>query len=227
MRYPYHCSDCLKDWRVGRAGTETFECVSGSVVREPSQPGDFRLFCELSRVLRTLMLACSVSCIGIPLTSAQVAPAHNELALTLGEGNPRVDMAGITYARTFGEWQTLSCRPLAEASAEDWRERGDSGHRDSLSTIGALAGCRFHLFNSDWFGAEIGLGARLLSKTSLDATESYSTAFQFQEILGLRARLDPKDRFFLNFRIRHISNADIKRPNPGVTGVLASLGFNF
>jgi hypothetical protein len=176
------------------------------------------------QALKAMMLVALGLCLSPAF--AQTEAPHNELSLVLGEADPDIGIGGVAYTRTFDEWSMLSCDPLAEGSLEGWRASGDSPQRHTLTTIGALGGCRWSLFGTSWLSGELGLGARLLSRTELTG-RGYSTAFQFQEFIGLHARVDSADRFFVALRLRHVSNGDIKRPNPGFTGPILLLGTNF
>lgn len=66
------------------------------------------------------------------------------------------------------------------------------------------------------FFVEGSIGARLLSHTRLSPTRSLSTAFQFADMLGLGWQWGPEGRSTLGLRLQHMSNADIKKPNPGI-----------
>lgn len=66
------------------------------------------------------------------------------------------------------------------------------------------------------FFVEGAIGARLLSHTRLAPDKTMSTAFQFSDMLGLGYQWGTRGQSTVGLRINHISNAGIKRPNPGV-----------
>ncbi|HYQ70917.1 MAG TPA: acyloxyacyl hydrolase [Gammaproteobacteria bacterium] len=74
--------------------------------------------------------------------------------------------------------------------------------------------------------AEAGIGAHLLSETSL-ADRNYSTAFQFGSLLGLGLGFGRHGQYELAYRFQHISNASIKRPNDGLNLHMLRLGYSF
>src|SRR5574337_1277544 len=70
-----------------------------------------------------------------------------------------------------------------------------------------------------WF-VEGGIGATLFSQTHF-ADRAISTAFQFGDMVGVGYQLTPDLR--VSLRLAHFSNADIKRPNPGLNVLQVSL----
>ena len=74
---------------------------------------------------------------------------------------------------------------------------------------------------------ELGVGAHLLSETSVSAQRDLGTAFQFGSHAGLGARFGPKNAFDLSYRFQHLSNASIKEPNDGINFHVLRLGYWF
>jgi len=75
--------------------------------------------------------------------------------------------------------------------------------------------------------AEIGVGAHLLSETSVNTERRFGTAFQFGSHGGIGARFGPKNAFDLGYRYQHLSNADIKHLNNGINFHIVRLGYWF
>ena len=63
---------------------------------------------------------------------------------------------------------------------------------------------------------ELGIGVNVLSQTWI-SDRRLATAFQFGEFAGVGATFGDKREFDLGMRYQHISNADIKRPNDGLS----------
>ena len=63
---------------------------------------------------------------------------------------------------------------------------------------------------------EAAIGFNLLTHTWIEERR-LSTAFQFGEFVGVGAAFGDKREFDIGVRYQHISNADIKRPNDGLT----------
>lgn len=75
--------------------------------------------------------------------------------------------------------------------------------------------------------AEIGVGAHLISKTSVSPQRQFGTAFQFGSHIGLGARFGPKGAYEIGYRYQHLSNAGIKNPNNGINFQLLRFGYWF
>lgn len=63
---------------------------------------------------------------------------------------------------------------------------------------------------------EIGIGVRLLSHTRLSPETSLSTAFQFSDTIGVGVQFGRQGHSTLGLRYQHLSNAGIRKPNPGI-----------
>lgn len=74
---------------------------------------------------------------------------------------------------------------------------------------------------------ELGVGAHLLSETSVSTERRFSTALQFGSHAGIGARFGPKNAFDLSYRYQHLSNAKIKQPNNGIDFHILRLGYWF
>ena len=76
------------------------------------------------------------------------------------------------------------------------------------------------IFDTEILG-EFGIGVSLLDDTKF-AGKNVSTHYQFEDRLGLIAKLSAKDS--INLRYLHYSNAGFKKPNPGLDFV--SIGYS-
>lgn len=63
---------------------------------------------------------------------------------------------------------------------------------------------------------EASIGVRLLSHTRISPDHTMSSAFQFSDQLGAGYQWGPEGRSTLGVRFQHLSNAGIKKPNPGI-----------
>jgi hypothetical protein len=97
-----------------------------------------------------------------------------------------------------------------------WR-RDDTraGENDDIVEIGLTP--VFRLQGNDLTGpfAEIGIGAHLLSRTSI-GDKRLSTKFQFGDHIGVGYRFGAKGAWELGYRYQHLSNGSIKKPNDGI-----------
>ena len=74
---------------------------------------------------------------------------------------------------------------------------------------------------------EAGVGAHLLSETSVAPDQRFSTNFQFGSHLGIGMRFGKDHAFDLSARINHLSNANIRKPNDGINFYEVRLGYWF
>lgn len=82
-----------------------------------------------------------------------------------------------------------------------------------------------------WDGAfarayvQAGIGIHILSETSINGgARNFGSAFQFGERAAIGMRFGAHDRFEASLFVQHISNAEIKEPNDGMTQFGAALG---
>ena len=74
---------------------------------------------------------------------------------------------------------------------------------------------------------EAGVGAHVLSKSSVSTERRFGTLFQFGSHLGVGMRFGAKQAFDLGYRYQHLSNASIKDPNQGINFHLVRLQYHF
>jgi lipid A 3-O-deacylase len=74
---------------------------------------------------------------------------------------------------------------------------------------------------------EAGIGVRLLSHVELTPDRTLSSAFQFADMVGVGAQFGEHQNYQAGFRFQHISNADIKTPNPGLNFSWVYVQYNF
>ena len=77
------------------------------------------------------------------------------------------------------------------------------------------------------FYVEGAIGVRLLSKTRVHAEHSMSTAFQFSDMIGAGYQWGDAGQHTVGLRVQHISNAGIKKPNPGINFTSAFYRYSF
>lgn len=173
--------------------------------------------CRRSRCCVGGALALAAA-LGWALPAAQAAAQGLDLALAAGTGSHRVDKLALVLGWTRPEplWQGTQWRLLLRHEAElaTWRVPGapdvqELGYSPVLRLERPLAGSSARLF------VEGSIGVRLLSGTHV-GERSLSTAFQFSDQLGLGWQWGAQGRDTLGLRLQHISNADIKKPNPGM-----------
>lgn len=73
---------------------------------------------------------------------------------------------------------------------------------------------RFGQGRSGWF-IEAGIGVSLMDPIYRTSEKQFSTRFNFVDVAGVGRSFGSRRERELSLRIAHVSNADIKKPNPG------------
>ncbi len=74
---------------------------------------------------------------------------------------------------------------------------------------------------------EAGIGAHILSNTSVSDFRRFGSALQFGDHLGLGIRFGKTGHYDISYRFQHLSNGGIKGPNRGINYNLLRLGYHF
>lgn len=166
------------------------------------------------------------------LTLGAGAAQADSIAL-IGGASLETSVTGVAWAwrapDALSEWSTSRLVWGIEADAMNIHSRrGRPLGAANIAAIGATPNLRVEWpqQNVEPY-AEVGLGAHLLSATQLRGGPSLGTAFQFGEWLGAGLRFGAGRALELGLRIEHLSNADIKQPNDGLTFVGARFGWWF
>ena len=159
--------------------------------------------------------------------AALALPAHavDGVSLELGGGN------GADVWRAGAQWKWQRKWPLSanwgiggywELSAGAW-----DGGRNTLLDLGVTP--VFRLEQAQPSGSapyvEAAIGLHLLSQQRITAAKEFSTSWQFGDHLGAGLRFGARRQYDLGLRLQHISNASLKRPNPGINFLLLRFAF--
>ena len=156
--------------------------------------------------------------LGLTAPMAQASPGL-DLTLAAGSGKVHVHKLGLVLGWTRPDplWQGRDWRLLLRHEAElaNWRvpqarDLVELGYSPVLRLEHPLDGGKAAFF------IEGSIGVRLLSHTQVGADRNLSTAFQFSDELRAGWQWGEQGRHTAGLRFQHISNADIKRPNPGM-----------
>jgi len=98
----------------------------------------------------------------------------------------------------------------------------------NYAQIGALYTWRYRFGqgSSPWY-AEGGIGGSVMDHIYQTPDRSFSTAFQFTEVLGIGRSFGDNGAHELSLRVQHFSNAGIKKPNPGETFLKVRYTYRF
>lgn len=74
---------------------------------------------------------------------------------------------------------------------------------------------------------EAGVGVRLLSHVRETGDRTMSSSFQFADMAGVGVQFGVHQNYQTGLRFQHLSNAGLKRPNPGINFSEIYLQYNF
>ena len=165
----------------------------------------------------------ALATIAMSLASLAGPPAHAADIATFGGATPEAAVVGIA-----GQW--FAPRPLREAKGEALRygleldvlnlharQARKFGYRN-IAAVGVTPMLRVEWQAREWAPfIDAGVGVHLLSRTQLQGGPRFGTAFQFGEWIGAGLRFGADGAWEIGLRLAHMSNADIKRPNDGIT----------
>lgn len=115
-----------------------------------------------------------------------------------------------------------------ELIVSQWRFDALGGGKDNLQQITLLPMFHFQLDQgrSPWF-LELGIGATYLTQHYLTPRKDFGSQWNFYDTLGGGYRFGARGEHELGLRILHISNAGIKKPNPGEEFLLLRYAYRF
>jgi lipid A 3-O-deacylase len=160
------------------------------------------------------------------------AAAVDSISLDAGMGN-HVDVVGISAGSAeWKRWSLANDRSLSlygKAGLALWAGRDEDPQIKHVVDVSAYPVLRFETGTASQYSPyiEASVGVNLLSHTHINHERDFSTAFQFGEFLGAGVSLGEKRQYDLGLRIQHVSNANIKLPNAGLTLGSVVLGYRF
>ncbi|MBB6557791.1 hypothetical protein HNP48_000455 [Acidovorax soli] len=163
---------------------------------------------------------------------AQSAQASPSLYIQGSQARQGTDALAIGATLPWKGWQ----RPLWggqltgywDLYASRWSYDGLSGQREHLSLVGLTPTLRLRMDEgrSAWFW-EGGIGLTVADKRYEIPNRTFSTRANFASHLGLGVGLGEQRQHDLVLRVQHVSNAGIKKPNPGENFVQLRYGYHF
>ncbi|MEJ8821949.1 acyloxyacyl hydrolase [Variovorax humicola] len=181
--------------------------------------------------VRRMLAVCAGSCamaLAAPVVAQQQSPElqspwgiYVEGGNTL-EGNSKAGVASAGFTFGFGPRRELwggVVTTFGDLFVSEWRaQRRSNDRKQNYTQVGIIANARYRFAQgtSPWF-ADLGIGLTLLDKLYETPDRSFSTRFQFTEVLGIGRSFGDTGAHELQLRVQHVSNAGIKEPNPGET----------
>ena len=105
-----------------------------------------------------------------------------------------------------------------EATAGVWRGHSQAGENQIITDLGITPVFRLQQQELSGFASylEGAIGFHLISPTFIYSNRKFGSAFQFGDLVGVGIRYGEHRQFDLGYRFLHVSNGNIKQPNPGI-----------
>jgi len=159
-----------------------------------------------------------------PAARAQTPPAHAWVPggafIQLGESRDGTRMATLGLQWQSGwrhGWWGGQLGYSTEALLGHWRAPGPRGGHETYTHLALVPMLRNRADGgrSRWF-LEGGIGVSLTDNVYRGAHKQFSTTFNFVDVIGVGYSFGAAREHELGLRVVHISNADVKKPNPGM-----------
>jgi lipid A 3-O-deacylase len=163
-----------------------------------------------------LLIPLSAAALSLGACAADLRPGGVFLEGGLARQQAYSVTAGVlwpwSWRRDFGSTVATG---LTEAFVSNWSARGVTQRR-GFTHIGLVPLVRLRPDGgrSPWF-IEGGIGVSVMDRIYRTQNKAFSTVFNFVDTAGVGRSFGADGRRELSLRISHISNAGIKKPNPG------------
>ena len=158
-------------------------------------------------------LLLSLALMALPVAAQEAPPRLFYGQIGVAEHRVHTEAVGVRLPwRSFGDgrWQLD-----ADLSIANWSSYPDEGggSRRNILVLEATPALRWQV-GERWYLSG-GIGATLASHTFRNHGRRFSTRFNFATHVGAGVWLDAARTHALELRLQHVSNASIKKPNPG------------
>jgi lipid A 3-O-deacylase len=187
------------------------------------------------QLLRVLL----VGALGLGSTCASAAPLNNsdssntfgiQFAGGVADHDIKKADLGLVWNPGLDWWEIggYHFTVVGEAHVAYWDIQEDPATHPDIWEFGLTPVFRF-IKSSGWFRPylEAGVGVRLLSHVRETNNRTFSTSFQFADMVGIGAQFGDHQQYQGGFRFQHVSNASIKDPNPGANFCEVYVQYNF
>ncbi len=180
-----------------------------------------------------MKLTCKFLAFLIMVFSPLIAVADKTpdgFGLELGRGSDSTDEVRIHAKWNWDKkWFTDGAWYLTgywEVSLGRWQGSGDGS--EDLWDVGITPVFRMQAKDrQSAFYLEGAVGAHLLSATRINKQRNFGSGFNFGDHVGFGATFGEKGRYDLGYRLQHLSNAELSRPNDGIDFHQVRLTYNY
>jgi lipid A 3-O-deacylase len=174
-------------------------------------------------------LACLLLSLGAvaPALAADWRPDAAFVQLGGGQDSETTATVGVVWPWS---WQREAwggrLSGFTELYASHWRVEDFGGGKQTFWQLGLVPYVRYNFAGGPWF-AELGIGASVTDRLYKTPDKEFSTRFNFSDNLAVGRTFGADNRQEISLRLQHISNAGIKKPNPGEEFVQLRYRFGF
>lgn len=140
------------------------------------------------------------------------------VALQAGIGKGGTDMAGVAlqWNWDFERLRRAEVTAHTELMLNRWRYDAVGGGSSELTQVALVPTLRMQLARgrSPWF-VEVGVGASWMDRLLVTPDKRFSTRWNFYDLAGVGYCFGDRRQQELGLRWAHVSNAGIRKPNPG------------
>jgi lipid A 3-O-deacylase len=142
-----------------------------------------------------------------------------QLAGGVADHDVRKGDVGVVWDPGLSWWQIAGYHftVVGEGHVAYWDIRESGAAHSGILELGITPVFRF-IRSYGWFRPyiEAGVGVRLLSHVRETDDRTFSSSFQFADMVGLGLQFGARQSYQIGFRFQHLSNAGIEHPNPGI-----------
>jgi lipid A 3-O-deacylase len=169
------------------------------------------------------------------LLAAGAASAHaDQFGIQIGPGVADHDVKKLDFGLVWDpglQWWHIAgfhFTVVGEFHAAYWHLSETAATQPTIWEFGVTPVFRI-IKDTGWIRPyfEAGVGVRMLTHVELTPDRTLSSAFQFADMLGVGAQFGAHQNYQAGVRFQHISNADIKTPNPGLNFTWVYVQYNF
>ena len=153
--------------------------------------------------------------------------ALDRISLGVGKSKESINICRLGFQREFDgkwlKWKTGYVSGYHEVSLNYWKYNTESIKGAAYSPVFIY---EFQLNRNMFPYLEAGIGVSYISEKTIKG-RNLSSHFQFEDRVGLGAKIGKQENHDLNLRYMHYSNASIKQPNQGISIFIFSYTYSF
>ena len=174
------------------------------------------------------LLLCCASLGTAHADEPQAPSLYLEAGNTLRSGaGTRMRTLGLRWPLQHTFWQGRVSTHL-DMYLSDWDSKAAApagGHTTQVGVV-PMFRYRFDQGRSRWF-VEGGIGLSYLNGTYHAASSSFGSRWNFSDHIGIGRNFGARQHHEVSLQAKHVSNAGLRKPNPGETFLQLRYGYRF